>query len=42
MAERLSGKGKVTPEEDLIAIARVLRYKKIRKIGEMPENMGLF
>lgn len=42
MADRLSGRGKITPEEDLIAIARVLRYKKIRKIGEMPENMGLF
>ena len=36
MSERLSGKGKVTPEEDLVAIARVLRYKKVRKFGEMP------
>ena len=36
MAERLSGKGKITPEEDLIALARVLRYKTVRKFGEMP------
>jgi hypothetical protein len=33
MAERLSGKGKITPEEDLIALARVLKYKPIRKFG---------
>lgn len=42
MAERLLGKKKITPEEDLIAIARVLNYKPIRKLGEVPENIGLF
>ncbi len=42
MGERLAGKKKVTPEEDLIAIARVLKYKPLRKLGEIPENIGLF
>lgn len=42
MGERLSGKKKVTPEEDLIAIARVLKYKPLRKFGEIPDNIGLF
>ena len=42
MSERLSGKKKITPEEDLIAIARILNYKPVRKFGEMPENIGLF
>jgi hypothetical protein len=42
MSERLSGKKKITPEEDLIAIARVLKYKPVRKLGEIPENIGLF
>ena len=30
-----SGK-KITPEDDLIGLARILRYQPIRKIGEMP------
>ena len=38
----MSGKKKITPDEDLIAIARVLKYKKLRKLGEMPESIGLF
>lgn len=42
LSERLAGKRKITPEEDLIAIARVLRYKKLRRVGELPENLGLF
>jgi len=43
MNERLtSNKKKFTAEEDLIAIARIMKYKKLRKIGEMPEQMGLF
>jgi tubulin polyglutamylase TTLL5 len=42
MGERLAGKKKVTPEEDLIAIARVLKYKPLRKLGEIPESVGLF
>jgi len=33
MSERLNGKKKITPEEDLIAIARVLKYKKLRRFG---------
>ena len=42
MGERLSARRKITPEEDLVALARVLRYKKVRRVGEMPEKMGLF
>jgi len=42
MSERMSGKKKITPDEDLIAIARILKYKKLRKFGEMPESIGLF
>ena len=42
MSERMSGKKKITPDEDLIAIARVLKYKKLRKLGETPESIGLF
>ena len=36
MSDRLSGRGKVTPEEDLIAIARCLKSRTVRKVGEMP------
>lgn len=41
--ERLARKGMpTTPKEDNIDIARILRFKPIRKVGEMPEKMGLF
>jgi len=36
LSERLAGKKKITPEEDLIAIARILKYKPLRKFGEIP------
>ena len=42
MAERLSSRRKVTPEDDLVSLGRVFRYQKVRKIGEIPEKMGLF
>jgi hypothetical protein len=45
LAERInafSNKRKLSQDDDLIAIARILRYKPIRKIGEIPSNIGLF
>lgn len=43
MAERLKINGrKFSNEEDNIDIARVVRYKRIRKIGEVPDKIGLF
>ena len=45
VSERLSlmeNKKKITAEDDLIAIARLLKYKPLRKLGEIPEKMGLF
>lgn len=38
----MTNKKKITAEDDLIGLARILRYKPIRKIGEMPAKMGLF
>lgn len=38
----LSENKKITAEDDLIGLARVLKYKPIRKIGQIPEKLGLF
>ncbi len=35
-------KGANVDEEDLVHLARILKYQKLRKYGEMPEKIGLF
>jgi hypothetical protein len=35
-------KKKISADDDLIGLARILKYKPIRKIGERPTKMGLF
>lgn len=46
LSERIAvlegGKRKLTRQDDLIDIGRILNNKKIRKIGEMPQKIGLF
>lgn len=31
-----------TPHEDNIDIARILRFRPLRRVGELPKKMGLF
>ena len=38
----MSAGKKISADDDLISIARILKYKPIRKVGEMPAKMGLF
>ena len=38
----ITNKKKITPEEDLMGLARILKYKPVRKIGERPAKMGVF
>lgn len=38
----ITNKKKITADEDLIGLARILKYKPIRKIGQIPSKMGLF
>lgn len=38
----ITNKKKITLEDDLIGLARILKYKPIRKVGERPARMGLF
>lgn len=40
--QALSAGKKISVEDDLMGLARILKYKPIRKIGEMPEKLGLF
>ncbi len=45
MSERIqsiANNKKISPEEDLIGLARILKYKPVRKVGEKPNKMGLF
>lgn len=39
---QISAGKKITVDEDLIGLARILRYQPIRRVGEMPAKMGLF
>lgn len=41
-ATKKGQKGGNVEEEDLVHLARILKYKRMRKYGEMPEKIGLF
>lgn len=40
--QAIANKKKITQEDDLIGLARIMRYKPLRKVGQKPEKMGLF
>lgn len=40
--ERLARKGQSTQREDNIDIGRMVNWRRLRKVGEMPDRMGGF